>query len=554
MNRFFKKLPGLFAILFITGVLTAVVYPGTVEVEAVAAPPALNGYQLSAKQSRWVKYIAEEVVPLLPGNANERAAMAARVTWWTLREGVLTEGAVRVAKNPIGYSNCGDGSGHIDLAVGCSSGVAWQVGLAAVQVPNPTTSEVISKAKSLHSGMSLKEIIAQVSTLAEYPEGTPQYNAAVNSSGDLQKSLLLRDSATGFYFADIEVRTECLYGPDNRAGYIRGWCLGNSFSRDPGTIVKIIAELTAYYKNSAAGATPPPASADYKECVLSNSKDSAAGAAPAATLTDEEQKEVSLGLAQQIGKFYSFALGIGALVALGVLIFGGILYTASAGNASRQDDAKQWLTGSIIGLIILFGSWFILNTVNPELTKLTDLRLLVNKAAEDSSGLDGGSPPFGGSPSPYPVIDGQTCPMAPGFSYGSGCGASRPGVAGGHQGVDLMAKLGSPLYAIEDGVVSGSWGWNTLGGWRFWLYADSGNKYYYAHTLSKEALPPLGKRFKAGDQIGYVGESGNGPEGTIGQVGGPHLHLQWYSVKGGPTCGAYPNVDPVPLIKTICSQ
>lgn len=261
----------------------------------------------------------------------------------------------------------------------------------------------------------------------------------------------------------------------------------------------------------------------------------------------EGQKEVSLGLPQQIGDFYAWALGIGGLVALGVLVFGGILYTTSAGNASRQGDAKEWIIGALVGLLILFGSWFILNTINPELTKLTDLRLLANKAAEDSSEFDGGS-------SPYPIIDGQTCPIAPGFSYGSGCGASRPGVAGGHQGIDLMAKLGSPLYAIEDGVVSGSWGWNTRGGWRFWLYADSGNKYYYAHTLSKEVLPPPGKRFKAGDQIGYVGESGRGPDGTTGQVGGPHLHLQWYSAKGGPVCGAYPNVDPVPLIKTICNQ
>ncbi|MDP3991602.1 MAG: peptidoglycan DD-metalloendopeptidase family protein [Candidatus Colwellbacteria bacterium] len=542
MNRFFKKLPGLLAILFIAGVLTSLAYPGPVEVKAVAAPPALNGYQLSANQSKWVKYIAQEVVPFVG------ADVAARGTWWALKEGVLGSG------NPIGYSNCGTGSGntYIGFVETCPSGYAWQVGIAAVQVPNPSASEVISKAKSLHGGMSLKEIIAQVSISAGHPQGTPQYNTAVNSSGDLQKSLLLRDPATGFYFVNREVVNECI---NSWLSWCNGgWSPANQIATNQQVTKNVIAKLAAYYKEANSGAAPTPPPADYKQCVAAGSQDSAAGADPAATLTDEEQKEVPLGLSQQIGKFYSFALGIGALVALGVLIFGGILYTASAGNASRQDDAKQWITGSIVGLIILFGSWFILNTVNPELTKLTDLRLLVNKAAEDSSGLDGGSPPFGGSPSPYPVIDGQTCPMAPGFSYGSGCGSSRPGVAGGHQGVDLMAKLGSPLYAIEDGVVSGSWGWNTLGGWRFWLYADSGNKYYYAHTLSKEALPPLGKRFKAGDQIGYVGESGNGPEGTIGQVGGPHLHLQWYSVKGGPTCGAYPNVDPVPLIKTICSQ
>ncbi|MBI1952179.1 hypothetical protein HYS42_00450, partial [Candidatus Saccharibacteria bacterium] len=403
MNRFFKKIPGLFAILFITGVLTSVVYLEPVRAE-IATPPALNGIQLNATQLKWVKYIAREVVPLVG------ADVAARGTWWSLEEGVLSLGS------PIGYSNCAQlpdgnyvGNYNIEfyreLSTVCKDGVAWQVGLAAVQVPNnPGLEGVAQKARSLHSGMSLKEIIAQVSISAGHPQGTPQYNAAVNSSGYLQESLLLRDPATGFYFVDREVVDECLNND-------KTWC-NDSF----GPRRSVIAKLAAYYKEANSGAAPTPPPADYKQCVAAGSADSGAGADPAAALTDEEQKEVPLGLPQQIGKFYSFALGIGALVALGVLIFGGILYTASAGNASRQDDAKQWLTGSIVGLIILFGSWFILNTVNPELTKLTDLRLLVNKAAEDSSEFDGGS-------SPYPVIDGQTCPVAPGFSYGSGCGA-----------------------------------------------------------------------------------------------------------------------------------
>lgn len=268
----------------------------------------------------------------------------------------------------------------------------------------------------------------------------------------------------------------------------------------------------------------------------------------------EEQKEVSLDLAEQIGNFYSWALGIGGLVALGVLIFGGILYTTSAGNASRQGDAKEWIIGALIGLLILFGSWFILNTINPELTKLTDLKLLMNEAAEsvsDSGDSESGS----GSSSPFPVINGETCPVAPGFSMGSGCGAPRPqGGAGpgGHQGVDLMGQLGSALYAIEDGMIDGGWGWNYYGGWRFWLYADSGNKYYYAHTLSKEALPPKGKRVRAGEQIGYLGESGQGSEGTTGNVGGPHLHLGFQAKSGGPACGDPSYTDPLPLIRAVC--
>ena len=95
-----------------------------------------------------------------------------------------------------------------------------------------------------------------------------------------------------------------------------------------------------------------------------------------------ETTTVSLGLSQQIANFYQWALGIGGLVALGIIVFGGILYTVSAGNASKQDDAKQWITGALIGLLLLFGSYLILNTINPELTKLNDLKLIVNEAAQ----------------------------------------------------------------------------------------------------------------------------------------------------------------------------
>src|SRR3972149_9903350 len=97
-----------------------------------------------------------------------------------------------------------------------------------------------------------------------------------------------------------------------------------------------------------------------------------------------EETTVSLGLAPQIAHFYQWALGIGGLVALGIIVFGGILYTVSAGNASKQDDAKQWITGALIGLLLLFGSYLILNTINPELTKLKDLKLIVNEAAQFS--------------------------------------------------------------------------------------------------------------------------------------------------------------------------
>lgn len=87
-----------------------------------------------------------------------------------------------------------------------------------------------------------------------------------------------------------------------------------------------------------------------------------------------------------VANFYTWVLGIGALVALGILIFGGLLYTTSAGNESRMGEAKEWVFGAIIGLLLLFGSYLILNTINPELIELKDITLEKNKPAKSSQG------------------------------------------------------------------------------------------------------------------------------------------------------------------------
>ncbi|MDP3991603.1 MAG: pilin [Candidatus Colwellbacteria bacterium] len=91
--------------------------------------------------------------------------------------------------------------------------------------------------------------------------------------------------------------------------------------------------------------------------------------------------EIKVPITNQVAGFYKWALGIGGLVALGIIVFGGILYAVSAGNASKQDDAKQWVTGALIGLVLLFGSYLILNTINPDLTVLKDVTLERNLRA-----------------------------------------------------------------------------------------------------------------------------------------------------------------------------
>jgi hypothetical protein len=75
-------------------------------------------------------------------------------------------------------------------------------------------------------------------------------------------------------------------------------------------------------------------------------------------------------LPSYINTIYQFALGISGLLALGMIVAGGVYYTVSAGNSGRQGDAKSMITSAIWGLVLLFGSYLILNTINPQITKM----------------------------------------------------------------------------------------------------------------------------------------------------------------------------------------
>lgn len=144
-------------------------------------------------------------------------------------------------------------------------------------------------------------------------------------------------------------------------------------------------------------------------------------------------------------------------------------------------------------------------------------------------------------------------------SYEDTWGAAR--VQGAHEGTDLMAPEGTPEYAITDGTlvpVSGanSDGWNTLGGFTVMLRADydmgpikAGDLFYYAHMREKSALP-IGTHVQAGQVLGYVGDTGQGPEVTRGLFP-PHLHLGWYDMTGLRTNLPSGAMNPYPLLEWL---
>lgn len=81
-------------------------------------------------------------------------------------------------------------------------------------------------------------------------------------------------------------------------------------------------------------------------------------------------------LAKYIQAFYNYGMAVVGILAAIVLMAGGVLWLTSGGDSGKVGQAKELIIGSIVGTGILFSSWIILNTVNPELLKFKPIKTL----------------------------------------------------------------------------------------------------------------------------------------------------------------------------------
>ena len=137
------------------------------------------------------------------------------------------------------------------------------------------------------------------------------------------------------------------------------------------------------------------------------------------------------------------------------------------------------------------------------------------------------------------------CPVL-GATLGDGWGAGR-----GHQGVDLLITKAQyltnvPIVAVEDGYILKSRRQDN-GALVVQVVGVSGAGYYYGHQ--KVNLVAVGDRVKAGEVLGYVGDTGPNP-------GAFHLHFQFHprvvtSVDGVHRWLGSP-IDAAPFIRVVC--
>lgn len=118
----------------------------------------------------------------------------------------------------------------------------------------------------------------------------------------------------------------------------------------------------------------------------------------------------------------------------------------------------------------------------------------------------------------HPLGDGSkpTTPYGLKSSLWKACGF--------HTGADWARPAGTPVYAIVDGDVRYR-SYGSAFGLQLAVSPDGPGEWFYAHLSWRV---PDGTRVKAGDLVGKVGSTGNST--------GPHLHLEYHTVKQAWRC------------------
>jgi murein DD-endopeptidase MepM/ murein hydrolase activator NlpD len=107
-----------------------------------------------------------------------------------------------------------------------------------------------------------------------------------------------------------------------------------------------------------------------------------------------------------------------------------------------------------------------------------------------------------------------------------------------HLGVDIIAKEGNLLYAVEDGTITKMYSTSTdkLAGNGVRLTRADGTYFFYGHMLRVADGIGIGVKVKAGQVLGYLGKTGG--------TNTPHLHLEVHPFGGEA-------IDPTPIVAAV---
>ncbi len=160
-----------------------------------------------------------------------------------------------------------------------------------------------------------------------------------------------------------------------------------------------MCDLTAQPAGPGTGVALPTLDATKPE--LQIKIDSLKSFSTPTVVPDENEPEKFVAIFPWIGEYikavYLYLVGIAGLVAVIVFIHAGFEWMASGGNTHSIEDAKKKILNASIGMVILFGSYTILNAINPRLTRYEGIRVpIIKRVALDFASMETDVNPDGG--------------------------------------------------------------------------------------------------------------------------------------------------------------
>jgi hypothetical protein len=224
---------------------------------ASSVPPtvaSVNSVALTKQQDEMVRFIAAKVRPKLPGGLDSQVEVAARSTWWTLKEGVLD------FERPFEFSSCtippktqAEKARDVRLQpLEVCPGTVWQVGIGAVQVKNFTDAQVSAAISTLLPRYTVADVLSEAATFAGFDAKRDVGASIVSSTGLLQRSWLLRHPVLALWFVEKNVTPECIVGE-------KSWCFGTAwpqaknYAPTKDAALKTIEDLKAIFRGIAGG-------------------------------------------------------------------------------------------------------------------------------------------------------------------------------------------------------------------------------------------------------------------------------------------------------------
>lgn len=112
-----------------------------------------------------------------------------------------------------------------------------------------------------------------------------------------------------------------------------------------------------------------------------------------------------------------------------------------------------------------------------------------------------------------------------------------------HEAIDIMAPKGTPVVAVEDGVIAKLF-LSDAGGITIYQFDPTERyAYYYAHLDAYAPGLKDGDKVTRGQTLGYVGVSGNAPKDA------PHLHFAIFELTESKRWWQGTPIDPYPILR-----